>query len=267
MSALPEGGETDDARLLALIRSLYGLLDLDEFRRGLITALERAVPCDWVSINEFDESGAPVATIVAPNVSSATHAGFARLGHQNPIVQRYLRTNDARACRLSDLVSRGAFHRLPLYRDVYAEIGLEYQMAFMLEDASPRLLGVALNRKHEDFSDGERAFAERARPLLAQGYRNAVEHARARDRGGANALGALDAELRARGLTARETSVVRRVAAGRSSRDAGSELGVSDRTVQKHLERAFRKLGVSTRSQAATEIWALAERAIAHTPD
>lgn len=73
-----------------------------------------------------------------------------------------------------------------------------------------------------------------------------------------DALGALDGELRARGLTGREADVVRQVAAGRSNRDAAVALGVSVRTVQKHLERAFRKLGVKTRSEAAAEVWALA---------
>lgn len=36
----------------------------------------------------------------------------------------------------------------------------------------------------------------------------------------------------------------------------GSTLKISLRTVHKHLERAYRKLGVTDRSQAAATVWA-----------
>ena len=51
---------------------------------------------------------------------------------------------------------------------------------------------------------------------------------------------------------------MRLVALGSSNRHVAGELGVSDRTVGKHLERAFRKLGVQTRSQAPARAWTLA---------
>jgi DNA-directed RNA polymerase specialized sigma24 family protein len=42
---------------------------------------------------------------------------------------------------------------------------------------------------------------------------------------------------------------------GRSNRDTAAILGISPRTVQKHLENCFRKLGVSDRSAAAELAW------------
>ena len=60
------------------------------------------------------------------------------------------------------------------------------------------------------------------------------------------------------GLTPREAEVAQLVATGGSNRDIAARLGVSDRTVQKHLERSFRKLGVKTRSEAAARAWELA---------
>jgi DNA-binding NarL/FixJ family response regulator len=38
------------------------------------------------------------------------------------------------------------------------------------------------------------------------------------------------------------------------------ELGLSARTVQKHLELAFKAMGVKTRSEAANAAWELARR-------
>lgn len=52
-------------------------------------------------------------------------------------------------------------------------------------------------------------------------------------------------------LTLREAEVLYWVAKGKTSRDIGEILGSSPRTVNKHLEHIFEKLGVETRTAAA----------------
>jgi DNA-binding CsgD family transcriptional regulator len=59
------------------------------------------------------------------------------------------------------------------------------------------------------------------------------------------------------GLTERELLVLRLLVAGRSNREIGAELFISRKTASVHVSNILRKLGVSTRVQAA----ALAERA------
>jgi ATP/maltotriose-dependent transcriptional regulator MalT len=59
------------------------------------------------------------------------------------------------------------------------------------------------------------------------------------------------------GLTDREVLVLRLIVAGRSNRQIGAELFISPKTASVHVTNILRKLGVSTRAQAA----ALAERA------
>jgi DNA-binding response OmpR family regulator len=61
-----------------------------------------------------------------------------------------------------------------------------------------------------------------------------------------SAVGAAD-----HGLTAREAEVLEWVAAGKTNRDIAAILDISPRTVTKHLERIFVKLGVETRTAAA----------------
>ncbi len=51
-------------------------------------------------------------------------------------------------------------------------------------------------------------------------------------------------------LTEREQQVLELVAAGRTDAAIGHLLGCSTRTVGKHLEHAYRKLGVSSRAAA-----------------
>ncbi|BBC73953.1 DNA-binding response regulator [Altererythrobacter sp. B11] len=60
------------------------------------------------------------------------------------------------------------------------------------------------------------------------------------------------------GLTPREAEVLLWVSYGKSNRMISEILGISPRTVNKHLEQVFRKLGVETRAAAA----AIAARAV-----
>lgn len=52
-------------------------------------------------------------------------------------------------------------------------------------------------------------------------------------------------------LTGREVEVLEWVACGKTNRDIGEILGLSPRTVNKHLEHVYVKLGVETRTAAA----------------
>jgi len=52
-------------------------------------------------------------------------------------------------------------------------------------------------------------------------------------------------------LTQRESEVLHWVMMGKTNRDIGDILGTSPRTVNKHLEHVFHKLGVETRTAAA----------------
>jgi len=56
---------------------------------------------------------------------------------------------------------------------------------------------------------------------------------------------------RAAALTAREAEVLSWLAKGKTNRDIAEILGMSPRTVNKHLEHIFEKLGVETRTAAA----------------
>lgn len=53
------------------------------------------------------------------------------------------------------------------------------------------------------------------------------------------------------GVTARESDVLLWIARGKSNKDIGDILGLSPRTVNKHLEQVYAKLGVENRASAA----------------
>lgn len=66
-----------------------------------------------------------------------------------------------------------------------------------------------------------------------------------------DAQGATDNRIANAALTPRETEVLSWLAKGKTNRDIAQILGMSPRTVNKHLEHVFEKLGVETRAAAA----------------
>ncbi|MDR1935840.1 MAG: helix-turn-helix transcriptional regulator, partial [Candidatus Accumulibacter sp.] len=69
-----------------------------------------------------------------------------------------------------------------------------------------------------------------------------------REENDASAIESLIAAFR---LTQREAEVLYWVTLGKTNKDIGDILGSSPRTVNKHLEHVFEKLGVETRTAAA----------------
>jgi DNA-binding CsgD family transcriptional regulator len=248
--------EVDD-RLLELIGDMHGLLELEEFRVEVLTAVRRAVPAEWASLNDIALSeGGPDAlesSVIIADPPAPAHLleVFVRYAHQNPIVARYAHTADARAIRFSDIVSTDELHALELYTEVYGPMGVEYQIAFTLPSVPGRIVGIALSRRDHDFTDEERDLLDLSRPFLVQAYRNAARYSQAL----AGARPVATAQLTGLGLTARQAEVVRLVATGLSEHDIATRLGISHRTVQKHLQHAYKVLGVTNRSAAAEIAW------------
>jgi len=53
-------------------------------------------------------------------------------------------------------------------------------------------------------------------------------------------------------LTGRELEVLQQIVAGKSNKEIGTQLNISEATVKSHINNILSKLGVSDRTQAAT---------------
>jgi DNA-binding CsgD family transcriptional regulator len=247
-----------DDRVLAIVEDVVGVGDLDEFRLALLRSLMRVVRSDWASLNDLGPNPDDVAVLLIPEPPPDLFDVYVEHRDENPIAAHIARTRDGRATRFSDHVTPAELEAIPLYQLVYRPMRAHHQIAFTLASSPDRMLAIALSRAGPDYTDVERDVLNRARPLLISAFRAAIEHTSLRrsfaELGDAAVFAAA---LQAAGLTARESQVVRLVALGSSNRAVAGELGVSDRTVGKHLEHAFRKLEVRTRSEAAARAWAL----------
>ena len=57
---------------------------------------------------------------------------------------------------------------------VLRPLGVEYQIAFVVDVSPPVYVGIALSRGGRDYTDAERLLLDRARPYLIQIYRAAI---------------------------------------------------------------------------------------------
>ena len=248
---LPSMEAEPERAILSLVGEVMGVLELDEFRVALVHALQRVVPSDWVSINGIAPNPRDHWAVMEPPVPTYLWERFRLFAHQNPLVERLQRTQDGRAYRFTDVTTPQALEATELWKQVYAPLGVGAQVAFTLPAEPGWLLGVALSRRpeHGDYTDAERGLLNHARPFLIQAYRNVLGFEALRETAAGGRAGA--ASL---GLTDREGQVLELIAAGQSNQAAADALDLSVRTVQKHLERVYRKLGVSSRTEAVARL-------------
>ncbi len=123
------------------------------------------------------------------------------------------------------------------------EAELSLDLNFDLEISGSRLVGVAINRAWQDFTDADAARIGLLRPHVALAFRNLK----------APPLPA-SGRLAVRAdppLTPRESEVLHWVSMGKTNQEVAAIVGAKPPTVKKHLEHIYDKLGVPNRTAAA----------------
>ncbi len=251
---------TDLNSVLEVARELGAMRDVDELRASVLGQLRRLVDCDTLSFNELAPAdGEAIIAAVDPEeiLWDGAEELFGAYAHQNPLVAAAGRPGDVGVRKFSDLVSARQLHSLDIYDVIYRQIEVEHQIAFTLPAPSRHVIGFALNRnrRQPDFSERDRNMLEAVRPFVVQAYETAAVRSRlvALER---HAIALRERAqlhpdaLRARGLTAREVEVLRLLGDGLANAAIARELALSERTVAKHLEHVYSKLGVGNRTAA-----------------
>jgi DNA-binding CsgD family transcriptional regulator len=231
---------------LDLVSDLGGLEDPAGFPALALPALARLIPCDVLTYNEIDLTRQSVTWTDEPvrALDPASEAVFAAHVHEHPLVQHYRATGDSLPAAISDFLSRREFHRLGLYSEFFRPVRLEHQLAVTVCEPGATVIGLAFNRERRDFSQGDRDLLTLLRGPLVTGL------LRARRRHAAAQALRLPDYGQLGELTEREAQILYLVATGRTNVAIGHALGISARTVAKHLENTYRKLGVSGRTAA-----------------
>lgn len=237
-------------RAIELVDSLAGLDDPAGFAEIALPGLAALVGYDVLTYNEIGPArGQTRYADYPPGVlDPATQPVFAAHVHEHPLVNHYRATGSGEPVMISDFLSQQRFHRLGLYAEFFRGIPVEHQVAVSLPGPGQQVIGIALSRARRDFSEEDRALLSVLRaPLMA-----ALLRARRRQHA-AQALTVMPCSALA-SLTERETQILQLVADGRTNAAIAHALQVSPRTVAKHLEHIYRKLGVSNRAAAVSRM-------------
>ncbi|HVM47565.1 MAG TPA: helix-turn-helix transcriptional regulator [Candidatus Acidoferrum sp.] len=179
------------------VAAIYAHHDLESFGRRLLSLVPKMVSATYSSYNEFNPRQRRGAHIFdPPDVSlGPPDRAWALLLREQPLIRHYQRTGDGTARKISDFMSRGAYHETALYCEIFRRAGVEFQMAFYLPERPPNSVAIALIRDHRDFSEQDRLVLNLLRPHLFQAYGNAqIIHELRREAAGMT--GALEATAR-----------------------------------------------------------------------
>ena len=155
---------------------------------------------------------------------------------------------------LSDLIKPSDFKKTELYNEYYRHMDIQSQLFTELPAPQGKRSFLMLSRSRPTFSDRERFMLSLIKPHVIGAYRNVLELQCYKEK---IALFEEDEDfpaLRTLGLTSREAVILGWAAKGKSNTDIASILGISRRTVEKHFERIFEKLGVETKMAAVSVI-------------
>ncbi len=249
MNHLTRNDYANALEVLARIETQAG--DVDSFARAAVLALNGYVASELTTLSVCDLRTGHRQVIGLPGVRLGANEidCFDRHFFDHPLVRYHGIDGGLLTRRISDLVSRHAFQRSALYGDYYRRIGLEYAIAIPLFRDQHTLVSVVLNRRGLDFSERDRERLELLRPHLAFLYRHARKAAATLP---GETLLAVQAQpdVDAPELTPREGEVMHWLACGKTDTEIAALLSISPRTVQKHLEHMYVKLGVETRTAA-----------------
>lgn len=206
----------------------------------MLDALRRLVPCDVISYHErLDSQSEPEIVFTGEprgEVTPQVRAAVKRYRHQDPLVP----AEGAR--KYSDFLSRREYHRLELYQQADRLLGIEYMMRLWLDPSGRAEARLEFDRAESDFGERDRAVLDLLLPHLKQLRRRVVLRRRPR-------------QATAGLVSPREREILEHVAAGRTNAEVAWLLKISAETVRTHLENAYRKLGVHTRTGAVTALF------------
>ncbi|MDT4892022.1 MAG: hypothetical protein QOE97_1057 [Pseudonocardiales bacterium] len=234
------GEEASLRAALGVLDRVLGVRRPDEVPGVVMDAVGETIDYDGAAFGALDVGGRvsywsrSVQTVAPPLISSfELNAGTC------PLVLR-TRTGQIVSVRRSDLLGDRAFRATPASGKLLHEAADDHLAVVSFRLPDDRLACLALNRAARDFDEGELARLHAIGRQLSRAARFARLWR-------APPYGLTP-------LTPGEGRVLACVAEGLTNRAAARRLGVAEATVHKHLEHAYRKMGVTNRV-AATVAW------------
>lgn len=211
-----------------------------------LALLDRHIGATVLSVSMMSlgsDVDAEVALRGAAPITATEVAEWRRLIGSHPFFG-YLVTGPARTARLTDVVDLEQFELSEVYQRLLHPRASRYQVGLPLERSAQRMVLLSLWRDQSDFTDDEVVALEQFRAAIAAAlaFRAAIESLQTRAR-------ATDAAPSR--LTPRQRQVAALVELGLTNGQIGARLGLTERTVRKHVGDLFAALQCDTRTLIA----------------
>lgn len=227
----------------ATLDSLRGVLDHGETTEGLsshiLEHVRTLVSADQVISFELDLDSRSVVSIkTAPHLEIGCDPMFQRAfwtAHADCESHAYSDCDGKRdsITILSDFYSPEELRQTRMYQLCRNYVALDHVMTAVVPSPAGVEARIMFFRRDRDFDDRDRTMLALLQPHLTTAHRRATER-----REGVAAL------------TPRQQAIMHLVARGLSNEEIAQQLVLSPGTVRKHLDNAFRQLGVSSRAAA-----------------
>jgi DNA-binding CsgD family transcriptional regulator len=242
----------DEARLLRHgLLAARAIVNNEPFVADLAEGIRRTVGVDCVCIDvcrNWRELTPSVTLAGQPNdLSVAEIDRWMGLSADDPYLVNLLATGDPRPYRTSDFMSFTRFRQTTIYREVFAQYEMRHLLVMTPRKTDQDLVLIGLTRRLHDFSDRETRALHPLRDLIATALDYQAQVAAIQAKINTGVLAARPSRLT---LTQRENQVLALVAIGHTNDQAARKLGISPRTIRKHLEGVFAKANVPSRAAA-----------------
>lgn len=236
--------KSDLRSVIDLLHDLASETSSEIFPRPVIVRLadlldaENAGYCDLLASRNWE--GYYIRTLPEPDwFGEVLH----KWHHQDPITCGFTRfSTSPYPVAASDVLSRRAVAHLDLYQHTLTPFGFSDTAKLFLPAAPGEARFFFFDRRRWGFSDRDRELLALLRPHLVihrEGWRPPSR--------------ALDA------LTSREREVLEALADGDTNAQIARKLWISCHTVRSHVEHIFEKLNVTSRTEAAAQLFAARE--------
>lgn len=213
---------------------------------SLLLGLQRLIPCDCACFSELD-----VPTRIHVNEQETPFDDWGNMGGEDGSLDGYWRWRhqhlqclrvtqlhtSPEVTQMTDFMTVRELMNLPIYTECLSPFKCIAALALPTAPNRTRVFQF-LRRNPKPFTDHELATLRMLAPHVNAIYQDAAHRNRPRVR-----------------LTHRELDVLRCVALGLNTPQIAEQLSVSPSTVRKHLENAFGRLGVSSRTAAVARMF------------
>lgn len=235
--------------MLDALHRLYEIQDIESLPKTMLAVTDTLVPNVNVTFDIIDAANGKADYLSIRPLQITLEESLARwkeLHHEHPCVAHLEKGGQVSTYTLTDFASQRQLQGTAFYNEILQALDSSHQLGVILP-VPGHIVGMTINRDR-DFTDDERECMALLHPHLTQAFKNAQLFTSLR--------GSPEVDYHAwrnKGLTHRECEVLRWLMEGKRNSEISVILDAKPRTIGKHVENIFGKLGVETRSAAGAE--------------